>query len=65
MRQANDRAPWLDIAAEAQEHVETLELEPSHPLDTATGIVHGVLLGIVAWGVFIGFLALIFFNVHV
>lgn len=65
MRSTTDRAPWLEFYAEAQEHVETLDSELSDPLDTARGVVYGAILGIVAWAVFAGFLALIFFNVHV
>lgn len=35
------------------------------PLSAARGIAVGALMGIAAWGLFVGFLALIYFNVHV
>lgn len=36
-----------------------------HPLDAARGVLYGALIGLLAWGLLVGFLALIFFDVHV
>jgi hypothetical protein len=40
-------------------------VEQGHPLDAARGVIYGVLMGAAAWGLFVGFLLLIYFNVHV
>lgn len=36
-----------------------------HPLDGPRGVVYGALLGLTMWGLFIGFLLIIYFDVHV
>lgn len=35
-----------------------------HPLDGARGVVYGALLGLGMWGLFVGCLLVIYFNVH-